>query len=391
MNKKGLLALIVLSVLATSISIPVSAPLPTTLLGLCLDGSGSIDAFEFGTMINGVAEAIRNHLPHDGRVELVVVQFSTPFMARVEVPPTVIDSTATANAVAATVASISQIGGATPTADGLWLTWETMKTASTFDTADKKVINLATDGEPNYFLSFVPTPTWNAYTDAEWVVTQAVAQGLDELDAEGIGMTLTGLAWLRDDIVYPTGFEVPTANANPYDYDGDGVYDPGWVRDVDTFQEFADTIGEKFEIIVVQEEHDVEAVSQTAVETSVEPGTVVDVEVTVRNNGDFTETFDVTCYYDGTPIGTQSVHLGPGEYIIVTFTWDTTGVPLNEYLISAWADSGEAIVEVDELNNWCDMPLPIFVIPELPLGTVMAFVSMLAALALFKKRPIIQI
>ena len=166
-------------------------------------------------------------------------------------------------------------------------------------------------------------------------------------------------------------------------------------NDADSYVVSALLYGNKFVTAVPpepepEEEHDVEAVSQTAIETSVEPGTQVDIEVTVRNNGDFTETFDVTCYYDGTPIGTQTITLASGASTTVTFTWDTTGVPLNEYLISAWADSGEAIVEVDELNNWCDMPLPIFMIPELPLGTVMALISTFAALVLFRKRPSIK-
>ncbi|NVM57532.1 MAG: hypothetical protein HWN51_05375, partial [Desulfobacterales bacterium] len=44
--------------------------------------------------------------------------------------------------------------------------------------------------------------------------------------------------------------------------------------------------------------HDVEAVSQTAAENEVLPGTLVDILVTVGNPGDFTESFNVTCYYD---------------------------------------------------------------------------------------------
>ena len=132
------------------------------------------------------------------------------------------------------------------------------------------------------------------------------------------------------------------------------------------------------------EEHDVEAVSQTVTDNEIEPGTLVDIVVTVRNNGDFTESFDVTCYYDSVEIGTKRVeNLAPGASTTVTFTWDTTGVPLNGYGISAHADSGMEIVEVDEDNNWCDMPLPILVIPEVPLGTVMAILSMFIALVGF--------
>jgi subtilase family serine protease len=108
---------------------------------------------------------------------------------------------------------------------------------------------------------------------------------------------------------------------------------------------------------------------------------LVDIEVTVRNNGDVTETFDLTCYYDSVEIGTiLVVDLAPGESRVVTFTWDTTGVELNEYDIKAWADSGDEIVEVDEDNNWCNRPLPVFVVPEVPAGAIAAMTSMMIAL-----------
>ena len=56
-----------------------------------------------------------------------------------------------------------------------------------------------------------------------------------------------------------------------------------------------------------------------------------------------------------------------------------------EYLITAGVDSGEELTEVDESNNGCTVRRPIFVVPKLPLGTIMAFGAMLAALTLYKK------
>jgi hypothetical protein len=46
----------------------------------------------------------------------------------------------------------------------------------------------------------------------------------------------------------------------------------------------------------------------------------------------------------------------------------------------AWVDSCESIIEMDEENNWCTMPLNIFVVPEIPLGTIAAMASMMLAL-----------
>ena len=186
-------------------------------------------------------------------------------------------------------------------------------------------------------------------------------------------------------------------------YNGTGVYDPGDVVEITATPavgwEFGGWSGDLGGSAIpeyitmdsnktvtatfteIPKDHDVEAVSQTVTDNEVMPGEVVDIDVTVRNNGDVTETFDLTCYYDSVEIGTVLVvDLAPGEIRVVTFTWDTTGVPMNGYPITAWADSGEVIVEVDECNNWCTMPLNIFVVPEVPLGTILASLSMFGAL-----------
>jgi len=58
------------------------------------------------------------------------------------------------------------------------------------------------------------------------------------------------------------------------------------------------------------------------------PGWKISINVTVRNEGDFTETFNVTVYYDHHTIGTQNVtNLAPGANTTLTFPWNTTGVP----------------------------------------------------------------
>ncbi|GAG52621.1 unnamed protein product, partial [marine sediment metagenome] len=65
----------------------------------------------------------------------------------------------------------------------------------------------------------------------------------DEFDVEGIGISDTNRDWLKDNIIFPaTGYSSPPESWPPPG--------PGWVRVVDTFQDFADTICEKFQIIV---------------------------------------------------------------------------------------------------------------------------------------------
>ncbi len=71
-------------------------------------------------------------------------------------------------------------------------------------------------------------------------------------------------------------------------------------------------------------------------------GQTMHINVTVENQGDFTETFDVTVYATSLPpaivVGTQTVtNLLQGEIRILTFLWDTTSVPYGNYSISATA------------------------------------------------------
>jgi hypothetical protein len=67
-------------------------------------------------------------------------------------------------------------------------------------------------------------------------------------------------------------------------------------------------------------------------------GYVENINVTVANLGNISETFNVTAYYNSTAIGTDTVtNLAPGANSTLTFAWDTTGVPLGNYTISGFA------------------------------------------------------
>jgi len=86
------------------------------------------------------------------------------------------------------------------------------------------------------------------------------------------------------------------------------------------------------------------------------PGWWVDVHVTVRNEGDFNETFNVTAYYSFIAIETQSViNLAPGAAATLTFHWVISGVSptLTPYSIGAEAGvvSGETDITDNTLND----------------------------------------
>lgn len=108
---------------------------------------------------------------------------------------------------------------------------------------------------------------------------------------------------------------------------------------------------------------DVAATEQTPSSTIVPQGDTVAIHVTVKNFGNVSETFNVTCYYDSTQIGVMRIYnLGAGSQTTVTFAWDTTGVPTGTYSIKAKADSADEIDESNEANNLCTSPVTVKVV-----------------------------
>ena len=131
----------------------------------------------------------------------------------------------------------------TPMAHGPYLGWKTIKESNNFTVAERQVINLATDGVPNV-RNYNATDDLDGdgyvdeYDDVIAVVQNAVAEGLDELDMEGINIDSAAVNWFRDYVLYPQ----PGHVAPPFI--------PGWIMVVDDAQDFAETVGEKFEIVI---------------------------------------------------------------------------------------------------------------------------------------------
>jgi len=79
-------------------------------------------------------------------------------------------------------------------------------------------------------------------------------------------------------------------------------------------------------------------------------GENVSISVTVLNNGSEAESFDISLSYDDNLIETQTVtSLAPGGTATLTFTWNTTGVPLGSHTIKAQASSVPG--ETNVVNN----------------------------------------
>lgn len=91
----------------------------------------------------------------------------------------------------------------------------------------------------------------------------------------------------------------------------------------------------------------------TATDLDVMPGWAVYVNVTVKNVGDFTESFSVKAYYDNTPIGTKSVtNLAPGASVRLDFKWTPSDALVKFYWTTTkkyktYPVKGEAILGTD--------------------------------------------
>jgi len=85
--------------------------------------------------------------------------------------------------------------------------------------------------------------------------------------------------------------------------------------------------------------HNIVVANVTASPTRVAtPGGLVTLNVIIVNKGDFDETYNVTIRYGSVLIGEETdLFLGSGENTTRTFSWDTTGLELDEYTLEVKA------------------------------------------------------
>ena len=96
--------------------------------------------------------------------------------------------------------------------------------------------------------------------------------------------------------------------------------------------------------------HDVSVTDATPTPTTIYQGGIVEVNVTVQNQGNFAETFDVNVYANSTLVGTESIfNLASGDSVTLTISWDTDEFQRGNYTISARAT--EVSSELDTLDN----------------------------------------
>ena len=196
------------------ISIPTSpTPPPPAQIDLffLIDGSGSIDAANFTLQLEGLAYAINDStvIPQDGSVSVCVIQFSD--YARLEIPRTIITNKSVADAVAAKILNITQIGGMTNMSGAFEVAIANLPS----DLSGRQVIDLSTDGRPT------------AGYDPMIARDAALAAGFDEVNTMGVGEDIDET--LLKNLAYPQ----PPDDA------------PGFYMYVENYQEFKEGIRDK--------------------------------------------------------------------------------------------------------------------------------------------------
>jgi len=89
------------------------------------------------------------------------------------------------------------------------------------------------------------------------------------------------------------------------------------------------------EVLIVVN-HDRAILNVSPSRSSIAQGYVLQIHVTVKNEGTYTDTFDVTLKYGSTVIETKRVSdLSSNESRILLFQWNTGGVPFGTYTIAA--------------------------------------------------------
>jgi Domain of unknown function DUF11/von Willebrand factor type A domain len=219
-----------------------------TQLAMILDGSTSITSSSWNLMRTGLANAIKNPnvFPHDGTVELTVIQFgqkdSRTQYARGELGPIIVTGSNYIS-IGNTIQNLRQLGGYTPMGCGIYLAADTLNRSLIFNSSDRQVICLVTDGQPNcsvdpktYIGRFVNCTVGRAAAEQArnyLINTLHLNSSSDEFNSIAVGRE-TNTPWLKNKIVWPE----PGKYAPPYIR--------GWVHNVSSWQEFYQSIYEIF-------------------------------------------------------------------------------------------------------------------------------------------------
>jgi len=106
-----------------------------------------------------------------------------------------------------------------------------------------------------------------------------------------------------------------------------------WLASTDGDNNVAWSIG-----IYYRDSRDIAVTSVVPSTVQAVAGTIINISITVKNEGAMTETFNVTTFYDSNKIETQAVtSLAPGATRTLTSNWNTNAMPPGNYTIKVEA------------------------------------------------------
>ena len=103
-------------------------------------------------------------------------------------------------------------------------------------------------------------------------------------------------------------------------------------------------------LVSSEEIHNVSVLAVTPNKTIVGKGMTMRVNVTIENNGDFSETFNVSCFGNAEVVGITEITLNTGSKTI-TFFWNTTDLERGDYRIFCEADVVNENATDNQLQN----------------------------------------
>jgi hypothetical protein len=98
---------------------------------------------------------------------------------------------------------------------------------------------------------------------------------------------------------------------------------------------------------------DIAVLSVNPLKTIVGQGYTMQINVTVANQGDYMETFNVTLYANTTTIKTREITLTSLNSTTITYTWNTTGFVKGNYTLWAYAEPVQGETDTDD-NTFVD-------------------------------------
>ena len=107
---------------------------------------------------------------------------------------------------------------------------------------------------------------------------------------------------------------------------------------------------------VSSQQHEVAVTAVTFSPSAVLPGQTVAVNVSVADQGDYVEDFNVTAFVDSQVIGEQTVHLNSGSSTVLFFSWNTTGFGKGEHWLLASADVVPGEINTTDNNKTAASP-----------------------------------